>query len=799
MVRITLGGAFLIALAVAGEGDRVAGTGYSRTAHPVVIDEPSDSFLEDVDEQEEGEPITYRGTGHYMLRQGSRFDDKVKHQLTDFIVWTSQGATLKAEGQCHDGDPAQTTRLSSKAWGQQKVVAKVSAEEGEQATISAENRIGFSYTYNIQGSKILEATVQLNGQCVDIGGGSHRFSLSDTRSSAVTESVRDTRVRGVRLALGGRESEATTRDDAGTSSESTSNLELNAEDTINMTVTRELAQAGGASGGVGGPLIEDSVSGKTPLEKTYDVYSAGSVVLTARGDSSAGGGGVTEVFLENFTIENVLRVYTLVSTPVRNGESDGDPVEEPGSSSPGSGGGDGSEADEEEAADPESENPEERESTADDSRGWMSLDGVPGLDGVRVNLETVSPFGLAGERGGVSGELRVTLSSPADRDLVFAVRVNPEGALSLPRGETITIPAGQIAGGGPLIEAVGSEAFVSLHLLDPDGALTGREVVVRAPLVSTATYSEPKLYACSDGDAWLAGADALITGIRGRRAPDLLIGRLGFDGYGSESTTVSIEVADPQGLLAPLPASVSLTPDSAELLMPLQFADVEGTAVLTLRAGDESLEVHVVSRTQGWSSLRLIRVPLGATVAVPYRLFWSEPDPRVVTASVEGAEHAQVVDGSETDSLSAGALAWATRVRGDALGRTSVRLESEGLAPLVVPIEVVAARVELVAGSLRLSHLPVGCDGTIRLLAPLGVRIQTLGIPPELAEVVVADGLGTDEIVLTLRPSPDLPATLLMPIVLAGEAAGELIFDVDERLAEDAPAVAHNNYQVAWK
>jgi hypothetical protein len=419
MVRIILGGAFLIALAVAGEGERVTGTGYSRTAHPVVIDEPSESFLEDADEQEEGEPITYRGTGHYMLRQGSRFDDKVKHQLSDFIVWTAHGATLKAEGQCHDGDPAQTTRLSSKAWGQQKVVAKVSAEEGGQATISAENRIGFSYTYNIQGSRILEATVQLNGQCIDIGGGSHRFSLSDTRSSAVSESVRETRVRGLRIAGGGRSSRAITRDDAGISSESTSSLEVNAEDTINVTVTRELAQAGSASGGVGGPLIEDIVSGPTPLEKTYDVYSAGTVVLTARGDSSAGGGGVTEVFLENFTIENVLRVYTLVNTPVRNGDPDGDPVEEPGSGSPGSGGGEGSGTEEEQDADPESEDPEDRENTSDDSRGWMSLDGVPGLDGIRASLETVSPFGLAGEPGGVSGELRVTLNGPAERDLVF--------------------------------------------------------------------------------------------------------------------------------------------------------------------------------------------------------------------------------------------------------------------------------------------------------------------------------------------------------------------------------------------
>ena len=36
----------LIALAVAGEGERVRGTGYSRTAHPVVTDDPDEGFLE---------------------------------------------------------------------------------------------------------------------------------------------------------------------------------------------------------------------------------------------------------------------------------------------------------------------------------------------------------------------------------------------------------------------------------------------------------------------------------------------------------------------------------------------------------------------------------------------------------------------------------------------------------------------------------------------------------------------------------------------------------------------------------
>ncbi|MHC4939323.1 MAG: hypothetical protein ACYTHK_10170 [Planctomycetota bacterium] len=789
MVRIITGIGLLIALAVASEGERVRGTGYSRTSHPVVIDDPDEGFLEDADETEDAGPVTYRGTIHYELRQGNRLDGKFKHRETDYIAWTAQGATLKAEGRCHDGDPAEATRLSSNAWGSQKVEARITREEGESGSLTAENRIGFQYTYNVEGSKVLEATVQLNGNCVDIKGGSHRFALSDTRSEAVGESFRDVRVRGVKVGFGGRVAAATTRDDAGISSESSSNVEFAADDTIDMTVTREFGQAGGDSGGVSGPVIEDQVSGETPLEKTWDVYSAGTVVLTARGDKASGPGGTTYVFLEDFTIENVLRVYKIVVSPTPDsggGPEGGAPGGGPGTTTPGDSGGSGGGG------------------GAGEMRGSMNLDGLPWLDGLRVGIHVIAPFGLIGEPGGMPGEVRLTLNTPAPRELVFSVRMTPDGALSLPRDETITIREGEIAGGGPLVDArtfegIEPEAIVSLHLLAEDGSLTGREVAVTVPLVSTTSRSEPQLYACADCDAWIAGADAVVTGIRGRRAPDLLVGRLGFDGYAGESTTVSIAVSDPDGVLAPLPASLLLTPDASEASVPLQLNDVDGIAVLTLRAGEESLKVHVVSRTQGWSSLPAIRVPLGATAAVSYRMTWPENDPRTVTASVEGGAQAQVVPGTEIDALSPGALLWATRVRGDAIGSTTIRLESDGLPPLTVPIEVVPARVEFAGGCLRLANLPVGCEGTIRLVAPAGIRFESLAIPAELTDVVTVDGLGNEQLVLTLRASPNLPASLAMPVALSGETERALVFDVDERLSEDAPLPSRNNYQVGWK
>ena len=77
----------------------------------------------------ENEPAVYTGIGHYDLTQGVRVDNKLKHAATDYVKWTSQAATLKAEGRCHDGDPQETTRVSSKAWGAQIIEAEATRED----------------------------------------------------------------------------------------------------------------------------------------------------------------------------------------------------------------------------------------------------------------------------------------------------------------------------------------------------------------------------------------------------------------------------------------------------------------------------------------------------------------------------------------------------------------------------------------------------------------------------------------------------------------------------------------------
>jgi len=262
---------------------------------------------------------------------------------------------------------------------------------------------------------------------------------------------------------------------------------------------------------------------------------------------------------------------------------------------------------------------------------------------------------------------------------------------------------------------------------------------------------------------------------------------------------VSITVTDPRGVLAAVPSSVTLAPGESEVLVPLLLNDVEGNAVLRLAAGDETLEVTVVSRTQSWSSMPVIRVPLGATAAVPYWLRWPEPSPRSIEAAVEDGTSAAIVAGAELDSLPAGATLWATRVRGSQLGRSIVRLESDGLAPLRVPIEVVPARVEFAGGALRLANLPLGTSGTIHVRAPRGVRFESLTVPPELSDAVTLAGLGSEELVLSIHGSPDLTAALSMPVEIGGATEGALVFDVFETLEEDAVLPARNNYEVEWK
>lgn len=795
---------------------------YTSTKQPVVIDQPSQEFLDAADQTTNRDSTTYDGTDHYTLHQGVRKDDKLAWAATDYIRWEAQAATLRASGRCHDGDPKNATRVSSKAWGAQLVVTRIGAEEGDRGEITAENRIGFGYAYDISGGRILEATVQLTGEAVDIKGAHHRFNVSDTRSESIREQKFHSQIRQIAAQGGGSATVGVSRTGPAASASVETSYAVAATEKIDVTITRRLADAGSDAGGASGPLVIDIVAGPTPLEAEHRIFSAAGVVLSARGDTSDGGGPVI-VVLEKFIVQNTLRVFAIAE----RGPDDPEPPPPPPGSDPtapggptsgtpsgsngGSPNGDGGPDEGSPGEGSTTELGPEPEDDFDDSEETMSLDDLPGLEGRSVTARVKAPFGRLGEQGGTDGQLNLILSEPAPRDLVFAVSIEPEGAVLFPRGATLTIREGELSTGGPIGKGVGAEAIFFLHLLSGAGERSGYELSVRAELVSTSSRLEPVLYACAETEAALPGASTMLSGIKGGRTPDLLIGRSGFDGFDEVATTFTLELDDPEGVLPPLPSTVSIGPGEREVRISIELQNVEGGATIHLRSGTQSLDVVVRSHKQRWAAPPTIRIPLGAIAPVPYRLLWSEIDSRPVVSAVEQGGPlplAIVEEGAEFDFIPAGATLWAVPVKGLSIGTSSVRIESEGMDPLIVPIEIVPARVSLVESQLRLANLPIGTSGAISIRSVSGQKFVRLDVPVDLQDNVVVVGLGTDQIVVHLTATPNLPALLALAIEMAapdsggsttGESTSGNRFDVDEVLLEDGLQRFRNNYQIEWR
>jgi len=822
---------------------RVHGQAYSSTKPPPVTGDPSDEYLAGADGRKDTEPKGYTGLDDYELKNGAKNDNKKRWASTDFIRWLSSGATLIATGQVQDSDKEAASQVSSSAWGAQIIEAEVTKKEGDIGVISAENQISFSLTYDISGPRILDAKVLLSGACVDVKGETHVFSFADVRSETSSEGTSITRVRvakqkdGVKVkagasARGNSKGKASAGGSVGVRFESV--YETEEGETINVSVYRSVPGAGGGTASESAPLITDSVRGKTTLKETYSVFSSGNVVLGARGSSK----GTTVVLLNRFKIENSLKVFTKAERLIKpEGEEelagemtdgDGGDGTSGGASGGGSGSGSGSGAGSG-SGDPdaggiteggitEAETSEEgggAQSGTSQSSDWLALAGLDGSDGVdgidefetiAVRLGSMAPFGLADEGGSTTGELNLILNEPAPRDLVFSIAVDPPDRLVLLQGDTLTIPAGGRFVGGALEAFTDGQAVVSAHLLDESGQLSGRVVALSMQCGSTSVRGAPELYVCGEGDARQAGSGATIRGMRGRAAPALLIGRSGFDGYADVSTEVSLFVEDLDGILPPLPGTVTIPAGDAEVRIELPLQDVAGTARIVLQSGDASVVVTVVSRTQGWSALPVIRIPVGALAVVPFQLQWPEGEARdIVAMPTDGSIALPIVrpnGGGGSVHMVAGTTIEAATVRGVAVGRTTIRYESEGLPALEAIVDVVPARVRWMDGQIRLANLPLGAAGTIELSAPDGVVFSEVSVPPDAAGVLDVTGIGTGRITLHLTDSPDAPDEMAVGIQLVsvdGADGTPLVIDVDEDIEEDTPMPVRNSYRIEQK
>jgi len=777
----------LIGLA-AGEPERVPGVGYASSSPPVHTNDPPADMTEEEDELDPLTGTELAGTDVYDLQQGPHADDKKAWADTDYVKWTAAGATLVAEGKAHDSDPDQATIVSSEAWGSQAVDVIVTKLEGDWGKITAKNTIYFRYNYLISGASIGEASVQLSGTAFDIKGKAHRFNLSDQRAEGVT--VVQEKQEGFTHATHDETNASVSQNLLGPAGNIVGKDGSDDEETgsTRYSVARSLAKAGGDTNSTPQIVIEDLVEGDTDVSAEYSVFSNGRVILRARAGTTAGTASPVLIDLKEFRVNNALLVFKESGwgdpgppdTPVPDGcttesEHDSEELDEYG------------DGDMDPPFDP---CPPEHDGCGSGQGALLRIfDGevepVPGGGCIRW------PDGLAQERGSSPGRASVWLGVDAPRDIVFNVEVTPYGILDLAGRSRLVVKAGGRWGSIPVHGAAPGEAIMNLHLLDAQGAPTGDVLSLDFTVTSTHEHISPRLWAAVPGKAWAPGRSLRIKALKGEDAGPLWIGRTGFSALDTEVTAVDVTVDDPDGILAAaLPATVVIAAGDLSTAVPLELGDAEGTATVHLSSGDESVDIVIISRTQAWESLPVVRVPLGAVAPIPILLRHVESAPRDVDAFVADASVGAIDEADTRVTLQPGQDAWFFRFRALNPGSTVVTLTSPGLDPLQVTVEVVPARVTFQNGALRITGLPPTAAGTIHVWAPAGVTLAVSALPPESAEYLQVVQMAPGYLRVEISPSPDLPEHLTVPMALGGDVPSPLelgiLDDVNKGEEEDA-------------
>ncbi|MHC5044863.1 MAG: hypothetical protein ACYTGI_21095, partial [Planctomycetota bacterium] len=721
-----LGAVVLLAGTRAGaepEAVPVKGDGYAATKRPPSTDNPPASWLGTENRHDPDEGVVHDSVTSYQLLQGALHDDKQKWRSTDYIHWEIHGATLEAEGQAQDADSEEATTVLSEAWGAQ--IVRAGSSSGSWVQINATNKVGFDYSYKISGKYIGEAAVQLLGEAVDIDGRTHEFSLDHQVGENVTQEVG--RKFGLSLSQGMSSSIGVSNRAIGASLGGSQSM--SASSALSVRITRRQATSDGGTGSTDRREIRDQVEGPPPLFKRYEVYSGANVILVARAarDPSSGDSSAVVVRLHVFKVENELEVKVKTwptsapgspddpappgypdgegpTTPGGGGTSEEDPGDDEGHTH----GGEEDPADEEEEEEP-AEEEEEEEST-----------DIPGADGTTATPSLETPHGLDGEPGSLAGRLRVRLNRPAPTEIVFAIGVEPATRLDLDGRDRLVVAEGRRWASLPFHAREEGVATVSLTVLDAAGGPTSAALTQEVAVQSVASCPAPRIWATFDGRSWEPGRDVFVEAVRGDDLGHLRVGRLGFSGLATEATVLTVEVDDTSGILPDLPPHLTIAAGETDTSFPVRLNDAAGNATLTLRAGAQTVQLFVASRTQEWRSLAEVRVPLGAVAPIPFVLAFEERTARDVTLSVPGDSGLTLAEADGVDRIRAGERAWFFHVRGEALGRTTAELSSPGLDPLTVPVEVVPANVTVANGHLRLTGLDGTREGEIRIWVPEG-------------------------------------------------------------------------------
>jgi len=776
-----------------GERIEVYGKGHAATDRPADTTDPPSQLKSGKAEHDPAEGAFFAGPGDYVVRDGSELVLPRKVDLSDYILWAVYGATLVAQGQATDAHAATATIVRSEAWGDEVIPVSVTLAEGASATLEAENVIGFSYSYLISGPAIAEASVQLEGNAYDIFRKAHQFHLSEHCGESVTASVETT--------SGTSESDYSKLTASYSTNEKTGGVSVGGEvgstaaehDELAVNISRRFGKSAGSTGGSPKVSLKDVRYGKTPISHIYQVFSDGCVQLAARAAPAADKVPPSVlVRLAEFKIQNSLRVWKTIHdtwTPPPGsdpGPSGGVSTPGAGAGGPGPGGTGG----------------------GDPGGGGTGGGGTPGgstpgdagaggeapavadpatspLDPSTLRVVATAPHGLAGEPGTVPGTLTLQCFVPAARDLRFALQCDPADALDLFASRIEVLRGGR--GGVAHFEGrVAGNAVLRLTQLEDDGQPGTLTLDCPVECHSVASYAAPRIWAATGESPWTCARRRTLRVTGGQATLPLYVGRLGFRGWEEEATAVGLSVDDPCALLAPLPGTVVIQPGTAHVVLPLAVADAEGSAHLTLAAGEKIVDLTLLVQRQRWAETGRVCIPVGAKGRIPFRLRHPEERSRSVTARLE-ASGVIVLDGgpdgpSGESSLLAGETSWAFDATAQAVGQVDVVLTSENLDPQVVPVTVVPATVEIGDGTVRLLDLHEVSGGALSITAPPGVVFAAATLAPEAREVLTLRGAGTATLLVEFLPGGVLaaPEILEVEFALEGPLAADGWFEIKD-------------------
>ncbi|MBD3161499.1 MAG: hypothetical protein GF355_07345 [Candidatus Eisenbacteria bacterium] len=378
--------------------------------------------------------------------------------------------------------------------------------------------------------------------------------------------------------------------------------------------------------------------------------------------------------------------------------------------------------------------------------------------------------GLEAETGAQPGTTEIRLDDTAPRDISFEISTSPSDSITLldVEQDIVTVPEGSASIMFSYLAKTSGSVTIVLTELDEEEDPTAAELEAEAQFSANSSFVSTELGLRHTGNG---GAHRMV-GASGGVAGDVVLNRLGYDDIENESMVVSVTLDDPQDILDTFPSQLTIEQGECVVSQSLSLLNAEGEATITFSAGDQSVELTVISEDEELSAPDSIRVPLNASMEVGFdrspplgalhEYTFSSSNPAVLTAD---ETYVNLVP------FKAGA---SFAVSPEQLGSATLSVYSAGGGPSCdISALVVAPEVEIEDEVLTLANLSPEYSGVIIVVFPEGTVLAEVDLP-DGAELFMSSEVSGNLVEFEISPAEEMPSTV----------------DVDLQFSSGAPETA---------